>query len=252
MIDLVQAQKDLTAILAGADSLANAQCFSFREERIREGELDFHTKLTTPRNGRCGLTVMVCMPRGVCRTQNVTGPIIEWEFPVVVHEMPDVNIVENTGTLVSAEDGAQRVMDLLQLEADEKTGTFRVAQDAVRDEQEFVFPGCVGYRVNILLTAGRSQQTARCGPVVVTVGGVNVTTPSVPAAQGACALSCPGTVGVRIKYSLDGSFPSEDIANNPFSLLYSAPFTLSVGDVLRTAAYLPGQNKGTTRYVQVT
>jgi hypothetical protein len=163
--------------------------------------------------------------------------------------MPAINMDPVKGALLSAEELAQIVMDILQLEADEKLGTFRVALRAMAPEQEFVFPGCIGYRVSLLLTAGKSQQTPRCGPVAISVNGVPLVGPT-NTVPGTCALTC-GTAGARIKYSLDGSYPSEDAANNPLSLLYSGAFALADGDVLRTAAYKPGLNKGPARYAEV-
>jgi hypothetical protein len=247
VIDLVQAQKDLTAILLSSEQLRSVNVFSYREKRIQQ-ETDYRKFLVTPRNGRAGAMVQVLMPRGLGKNPNVTGPVIDWEFGIVCHEMPAINMVPDTGTLLSAEELAQIVMDVLHQEADDKLGVFSVTSKAMDDEKEYVFPGCVAYRVSLIIV-GKSLQTTRCAPVQITVDSTAVTTTS--CAAGTCALTC-GTAGARIKYTLDGSFPAEDDANNPASTLYSGTFTLSSGDILRTAAYKTGFNKSATRYALVT
>lgn len=246
MIDLVQAQKDLTAILLSSDQLQTVNVFSYREKRIQQ-ETDYRKYMITPRNGRAGAMVFTLMPRGLGKNPNVTGPVIDWEFGIVCMEMPAINIVADTGTLLSAEELAQIVMDILHQEADDKLGTFSVTSRAMDDEKEYVFPGCVGYRVSLVIV-GKSLQTTRCAPVAITVNSSLITTTSCTA--GTCMLTST-TPSARIKYTLDGSFPAEDIANNPASTLYTGTFPLSSGDILRAAAYKPGFNKSSTRYVEV-
>ncbi len=237
MLDLVQCQKDLTLALLSASALANVPVLSYREKRLAN-EMDYRTFLTRGRNGKSGAFVMVLMPEATSSHSSVSGPILDWNFPVVCIEQPDMNLLSQSGTLLSAEEIGQRVMDALHLEADEKYGTFRVTGSPMKAEGDFVFPGCIGYRVTFTLSAGRNTQTARCAAVAISVG------------TGLATLTC-STSGATIKYTLDGSTPSNDSAGNAASVTYSAPFAVVSGDVIRMAAYATGYNKSASRFYTV-
>ena len=109
MFDPVQVQDDLVAVLLSADSLASVQVLSYRKKRL-QNELNYRTYLTTPRNGRCGAFVMVAMPTAQNPRPNVAGPVLDWVFPVVSVEEPNTNFHPENGTLLSAEEIAQRVL----------------------------------------------------------------------------------------------------------------------------------------------
>jgi hypothetical protein len=246
VIDLVQAQKDIVGILLSSDQLININVFSFRENRIKQ-EMDYRTMLTKPRNGRTGAFIMVLMPVANERNPNVSGPVLTWDFPIVTVENDTLNFVPTTGTLQSAEMLGQIVMDVMHHEEDQKLGTFQTSSKAMDPEKEYVFPGCIAYR-NVFTILGNNIQTTRFAPVAMSVGATMITTSS--CAPGSATLTCT-TAGARIKYTLDGSHPSEDLAGNSASSLYTAPILLSSGDILRTAAYKAGMNKSSTRYVAV-
>jgi hypothetical protein len=88
-----------------------------------------------------------------------------------------------------------------------------------------VFPGCIGLRVNLYLK-GRSQQILRLAPTIFSYDRLT----------GILTLSC-ATPGATIKYTLDGSFPAADIANNPSSFHYTGPFYVDPGITVRAAAW---------------
>jgi hypothetical protein len=238
MLDLVQAQKDLTHALLSAESLRDVAVLSYRAKRLAN-ELDYRTFLNNGRNGRAGAFVMVLMPEASATHKNVTGPVLDWEFPVICVEQPDVNLTAQIGTLLSAEEIGQRVMDVTHLLADESYGTFAVSGKAMRAEGDFVFPGCVGYRVTLTLSCGRNSQTVRCAAVAVSATG------------GVCTMSCT-TNGAEIYYTVDGTFPAWSSNVNPSAQLYEAPFAVVSGDVIRAAAYLAGNNQSPARRYTVT
>lgn len=246
MIDLVQAQKDIVGILLSSDQLVSINVFSYREQRLKQ-EMDYRSMLQTPRNGRTGAMVVVLMPTATERNPNVQGPVLTWEFPVIAIENDAINNVPQTGTLISAEELGQIVMDIMHQEADHKLGTFQASTRAMDPEKEYVFPGCIGYRTGFMIL-GNNIQTPRVAPVTITVDAVAITISSCAAGMATLAST---TAGARIKFTLDGSHPSEDQANNPSSTLYTVPFQLSSGDILRTAAYKNNMNKSSTRYVEV-
>jgi hypothetical protein len=238
MLDLVQAQKDLTHALLSAENLRSVAVLSYRAKRIAN-ELDYRTFLTTGRNGRTGAFVMVMMPEALSGHRNVTGPILDWDFPVICIEQPDLNLDSQNGTLLSAEEIGQRVMDALHLHADEYYGTFAITGKAMKAEGDFVFPGCIGYRVTLSLSVGRNTQTARCAGVAVAIG------------TGTCTLTC-ATVGAEIYYTTDGTFPSWSNTVNPSAILYETPFAVVSGDIIRACAYAMGYNASPVRRVVAT
>lgn len=240
MLDLVQAQKDVTATLLSAASLANVAIVSYREKRLAN-ELDYRTTLEAGRNGKAGVMAVVMLPSADAGEKNVTGPVLDWLFPVIVIELDAVNMEPQGGSLLSAEEVSQRVMDVLHHEADEKYGTWKVSGKPMAPETQFNFPGCIAYRTTFVLYCGRSEQTRRCAPVQVDL----TTTP------GQCALSC-ATPGAEVYYTLDGSSPGNASGGNPNSQLYAGPFPVAAGDTVRAAAYADGFNKSTSRHVPVT
>ena len=231
MIDLVQAQADLVGVLKAAPALAALNVIGYREKRLAQ-ELDYAVILSTPRapGGPVGAAAIVLMPTASAANQNVSGPVLDWTFGVVVQEMDAVNMASG-GTQVTAEEWGQLVMDALHLEADEGLGTFRVVGQPMQPEREYVFPACIGYRVSVGLSAGRTVQTPRVPQVAKSAAGGSVT------------LTCP-LAGAAIYYTLDGSFPSEAAGAS----LYTGPVPVASGQALRAAAYKAGYNKSATVY----
>lgn len=236
MFDPVQAQEDLLGALLSADVLKNVTIKSYRRMRIAK-ELDYRVLLTTVRNGRCGAGILVAQPEASGRNPNVTGPVLDWTFPIVAMEHPTINFNPDTGTMLSAEELAQIAMDVLQQHSDDKLGTFRIESNAIQPEKEFVFEGCVSYRTNFTVV-GKCLQRPRMQPVVIT------------SENGLVTMSCL-TDGFSIWYTLDGSFPSTDDAGNSASQLYMGPFQANPGDVIRAAAHKAGMNISSVRYFEV-
>ena len=235
MFDSVQAQYDLLGVLLCAPALANVNVKSYRKMRLQQ-ELDFGSLLTQGRNGKAGAAVLVAQPTAASHTQNADGPILNWLFPVICFEQPDINFGQ-FGTELSAEELGQIVMDALHKFPDEKTGQFSV-DGSLRPETEFVLPGVIGYRVDFQVV-GKSTQTPRVGPVTVTLGG------------GTATLSC-ATAGAAIWFTTDGTFPVSDAGGGqPDTNLYSAPIATHSGMTLRAAAYLNGYNNSSVRYIVV-
>lgn len=237
MIDVVQIQDDLVGVLGSYDGLASVNIKSYRRMRM-ENEINFRTIVETKRAGKCGAGVLVCQPLATNPRPGVTGPVLGWTFPVIVIEQADINMHPQVGTLLSAEEIAQFVLDAVHLHADVRYGTLAAAANAIAEEKEFVFDGCIGYRLNFNLTAGKTTQTARLGPVTISV------------ATGACTLT--GPTGAQVWYTTDGSYPGRDVAGNAASHLYSGAFAVSSGDKVRAAAYMDGYNQGAVGYQAVT
>ena len=235
MFDSVQAQYDLLGVLSCASALANVNVKSYRKMRLQQ-EVDFASLITQGRNGFAGAAVLVCQPEAASHIQNASGPILNWLFPVICFEQPDINFGPD-GTKLSAEDLGQIVMDVLHKFPDERTGQFSV-DGSLRPETEFVMPGVIGYRVNFQVV-GKSIQTPRCGPVTIVLGG------------GTATMTCT-TAGAAIWFTTDGTFPVSDAGGGqPDTNLYSAPIATYSGMAIRAAAYLPGYNNSAVRYLVV-
>jgi hypothetical protein len=258
MFDPVQVQYDLTGLLLCYAPLAAVQVKCYRRMRLAR-ELDYRTALCTPRDpvlNQAGAGVFVMQPKAMDRQPDVTGPVLDWYFPVNCVEMPAVNMVpppvnpDGTptgapgGTMVQAEQLGQMVMDCLHLYGDDGVGTFNLDGMAYgpmsgRD----LLPGCAGFQVSVHVL-GKASQTPRCSVVQVSVAGHVAT------------LSC-ATAGSTVYYTLDGSFPgtpavqaaSREILT---SQAYTAPFAVSAGQTLRCIAWAPGYNNSPARTKPIT
>ncbi len=238
MIDLVRAQETLTYLLASTESLKNVTVKSYRRMRLAN-EIDFRVLITSQRNGRAGAGILVAMPVADAMHTNVSGPVMDWTFPVVFIEEPIVNLDPIAGTLIDAETGAQLLMDALHLFSDEWVGTFYVKGRAMEQEKEYTFPGCLAYRVSLGLSAGKNVQTERVSMLQISV------------ASGLATITS-ATSDAVIKFTLDETFPASDEGGNPSSFLYTAPITVEAGDVIRAIGYKSGMISSACRRYVVT
>lgn len=241
MFDVVQAQKDMHAILLSSDQLLTVNVVLQRKMH-EESEIDMATIFSTPRGGCSGAGVLVEMPLATCESKNVDGPVLDWIFPVLIIENPNMNYASPTptfparGTFLDAERILQRVLDEVHNTADEFYGTFQVDRDAVKFVSDF--PGCLAYRAPFTLLKAKSLQTARVGQIQ---GGI---------ADGQCTLSCANDPDADIWFTTDGSSPANGNGGNPKSLLYSGPFAVddSVAAV-RARGYKAGKIGSATKYL---
>lgn len=247
MIDLVQAQAELVSVLLSAQGLQTINTVSYRKMRI-SGELDYRSLLTTARNGKAGAGIIVLMPTAADNNPSVSGPVLGWTFGIVILEMDAVNMNATTGTLIASETITQIVMDILHLFADELLGTFNVDRTAVQDEKEYVFPGCIGYRINLILSSGRTGQTPRVSALQCSVNSVPVSSLSTNAGTLTILTATPNA---RIVYTTDGSFPTDTNGDNPVTQAYGGPFVINSGDTIRVVGYADGMINSAARYFTV-
>jgi len=233
-----QTQQDLTLTLLSSPSLMNLAVVYYRE-RQQEEEVFFRTALSTGRNGKCGAVAATLAPEAQSNLPNVPGPISAWDFPVVIITQNDINMNPTLGTLFNVSKWGRRVAWVLHHETDEKWGTLIVTGKMMAHDEKLVFPGCVGWKVNLHLTVGRSDVLPRCAPLTVVQGAGTVT------------LTC-ATAGAEIWYTTDGTTPSSKLAGNASSYLYTGPVPVLSGDVVRAAAYASGYEKSPSKYIVVT
>jgi len=185
----------------------------------------------TPRNkasGRKGCGVIVEVPEFNVQSPNVTGPQGDIFLPLLVLEEPLMNEAPATGTLRPANQVAQKILDLLHLDADDGTGTIGAAGAAITPAKDW--EPLRAFNVRLKLTCKR-QQTARAGVVTIAVE------------SGLATLAC-NTAESSIYYTVNGGFPGP---SNSSATLYTAPFSVTTGDVLRAGAYAPDLNPSPRR-----
>lgn len=232
MTDIVQLQNDVYAALNSSYRLLNVNVKQFRKMVI-ESQIDSKLIYLSTRNGRTGAGVLVEMPLFGVDKPNVSGPILQLTLPILVVEQPTINMSATTGTLKSAEEIVQDVLDALHLLHIEGVGLLTAASDAVSPANEI--PGVVAYRVN-MQTMSSSVQTVRPQRPVIEVTDLVAT------------LTC-STDGAEIRYTTDGSYPAR--VGNPGSFEYVAPFEVESGDVIRAAAYKDAMNVSSVKFLQV-
>lgn len=231
MFDLVQKQADIFQALLSHKTLERVNIKSYRKMQLA-GEIDFSTVYTEARGGRSGAGLLVEMPTARCPRPNVSGPVLDWVFPVLVVENPTMNLEPQLGTGLSAEELAQIVLDLLHLFADDESGTLCADGEPVKSTDEF--PGCVCYRVFFKIV-GKTAQTPRVGNLTIAITTDTATITS-------------STVDAEIFYTLDGSFPGK--TGSPTAQFYENPVPVQSGDVIRAVGYAADKiNSAVTRKV---
>ena len=236
MIDLVQLQNDLHGLLMSSPALNTVNIVLERKFMV-DAAVSLDTIWQTVRNDRSGTGILIEMPSIDVPANQSVGPKQNLRPSFVVFQNGDAALAPDTGSGLYAETLAQLVLDALHMQELQGIGTLYAQDRAIEPAREYEFINA--YRVQMILRTSQANQTNRTAPVTITNNAGTVTL--------ACA-----TVGVEIWFTTDGSFPSHsaavdpvsDTAINPRSQLYTAPFAVSPGDVVRAAAYLSGYNAG--------
>ncbi len=220
MTDYLQLQSDLHYAALSNGALENINIKLWRKLRL-ESEVDLSALWMTPRNGRSGVGVVIELPEFDVQNPNLPGPEAFLLLSFLVLEEPNINFTPTLGTLISAEQVAQLLLEIFHDYQVEGFGTLFAAPKAIASVEDY--PGIVGYRVTFRARVPRAQ-TAR------------VATPVLVEAAGSVTITC-ATADAQIYFTTDGSFPG---VGNSAAQLYSAAFAVTAGDVLRAAAYKSG------------
>jgi len=184
---------------------------------IVENELDAAMLPLIDVNGMHGCACAVELPITSAIEPNLPGPQCTVALSALVIESPTENFGV-TGTKHSAEEVAKRIRQLLHQWAIRGIGTMFARGDVQVPTDEI--EGHVGYRVTLHMTEGQEVLAKSVMPVI---------------AGDADAITMTVTDGGTIYYTVDGeSFPGLDLAN---ARLYSAPFAIASGTVLRAVNY---------------
>ena len=245
MINLLQIQKDVFGLLMSAPQLA-AVNIALEQKFILQSELQKDSIWQVNRNGKSGDGILIEVPQIESGGNNVSGPPQIVVLSFVSFQNGDAALTPGTGGGLFAEEVEQFILDALHLQSFGKFGTIQVEGKFSVPARDY--PGVNARRLTLKIKPLATKQTPRTAPITIAVDGNNNAT-----------LACT-TPGVKIVFTLDGSFPSDPavaidplsvtVANpngtsiNPASQVYSVPFVLQPGQTVRAAAYLAGYNPG--------
>jgi hypothetical protein len=226
--DFIQLQNDVAHSLASDPTLANVNIVTRDRLLADSSQMPDQTLMAetlaylTPRNGKTGCGVIVEKPELVAPLPNVPGPQGDLVIVCLVLEDPFQNLGVN-GTLMPADQVAQKIQDICHLWNVEGLGMWRADTNAISAARDWEPLRAFRSRMRIANNRGQSQRVER---VNSSVGG------------GTLTLTC-ATAGAAVYYSKNGAFPgpSNTAAG---AVLYAAPFAVSVGDVVRAAAFKTG------------
>jgi hypothetical protein len=237
-----QFQQDIVAILNSEEWMASVPVVAYRPLRISSDESDTGSVLdvTKPEIGQeefwlikkdgtlSGTGVRVPMPTLKLVSKNLSKPQLFIACQILVAEQPGVSEAPNglntaAGGRRSAEAVAMKVMDLLHHRHFDGTNFLTVDDNALAPAS--AVPYLRAYNVNVWATFRRSSDERTQQPVIDITAGV-------------ATVTCP-TVGAVIYVTTDGSTPVRT-EHNPASALYSAPFAVISGTLVRAAAYKAG------------
>lgn len=234
MIDLVQLQDDVFALLMSAAPLSTVNIVQERRFIVQSG-IELDTIWQTVRNGRSGCGILCEMPTLNLSGKNSIFPANLLGVPFVVFQNGDVAFAPETGCGLSAEHIAQHVLDILHHQEIQNVGTLYAEERAIEPAREFDFINA--YRVTLFLKTSQTNQTLRCAPVSITNNSGTITLATTES-------------GAEIYYTLDGSAPAVATALHPVTgdhintaaTLYSTPFVAVSGQTVRAAAFLFEKN----------
>ncbi len=179
----------------------------------------------TVKNSKVGCGVLVGMPVIDVVDPNVPGPQLEVRLPFRVQENPTIN-QGSGGTQKSAEEVALNILKIVhQFQLAGFVG-FYGDKGAITPNTEF--EGLVTYDVTLTGRLGTTPLT-KCAMPTIAEATLTITL--------ACATS-----GAAIYYTADGTFPGSTnlVSNGGTAVLYTVPFAVTSGTVVRYAAFKTG------------
>ena len=226
LTDFTGAQRDCFHLLLGTPALRGVNII---EERrfLLQSDVENAALWQTPRNGTAGAGVICEMVTANVEHPNVSGPIFDLEFGFAVLEERHLNLTPGTGTMLTAEQIAQLILDTLHLTTLDSVGTLYAT--GIAPAADWIDPesGIIAQRARLAAKNSRSQ-TKRCAPVRITV------------ADGECTLAC-ATPDAEIWFTLtepnDLAPPTPAPSNREAgAALYLDPFPVAAGQIIRAGA----------------
>ena len=189
----------------------------------------------TPRNqadGRTGAGVIIEQPEVEVNQAVSPGPQKDIILTALVLEEPLANNGPQTGTLLAADQIAQRILEVGHLWSADDLGDLHADRNAIAPAKDF--EPLRAFRVKLRFLHSNSQTARISLPAIAIDGSFNVTltTPSEAPNSQLYYVLLPG--GVAPDHS--ATFPGR---SNPAAVKYTGAFPTQAGDVVRWAAHDP-------------
>ena len=245
LVDFVGLQHDLLHTLLSTPALSQVHCIEERE-LLLQSEVEISAIWMTPRNGALGAGSVVEMVKARVNEPNVSGPVFDLEIGCVAIEERNLNGTVGTGTLLTAEQLAQLVLDALHLYSIDGIGTLRAV--GIEAAPDWIDPdsGIIAQRARLVVKNPR-RQTARAGRVGVQLSnGLYSLVPPAGAAEVYFTLATANDAG---QWPEPGAPMPSNTADG--AMLYAGEsFSLASGQIVRAQAFAPPINPGPiTRFV---
>jgi len=221
MTQLEQLQSDTVDKLESEGFFSTINVKSLRKMRIQE-QLDFALVSLSPKGTKNGCGVVVGMPVVQVESPNVPAPMVFIELPIDVYENPTLNMEASSGTVLTAEEVGMEVISTLHQWGIEGLGTLYFHREAMAPLNETP-GGVIGYRITGRMEIPREEK-------------LRVVTPLIGDEDLVVTLTAV-TEGSDTYYTTDGSFPGP---GNAAAVLYTVPFEVESGTVVRWAGYKSG------------
>jgi hypothetical protein len=212
---ILQLQLDVADKLRSESLLQHLNVVSWRR-KAWEKELDLATACLVPSpTGQTGAALVVGLPSIEVPSPNVPGPELDLVLPIFSLEDP----ANNPSTQQTAEENAQVALALLDQWQVEGLGSLYPDRQAVVDSDQW--PNLIALELRLRLRLPRN-------PIP------RLTIPTISETDGTVTLTTTDA-GADIYYTTDESFPG---SANTRATLYTAPFAVTPGTVVRFASFL--------------
>ena len=225
MIDLVQLQKDIYALLMSAPALSTVNIVMERKFMV-DATIELDAIWQTPRNDRSGNGLLVEIPTAKVMAANIQDMPQDISVTLVAFQNGDAAFTPETGGGHFAENLAQLALAELHLQPIIGLGTLAGVGHEPAKDYEFIN----AERATLRISGVRTPAVPRCAAIQFTnyLNTVQLT----------CA-----TPGAEIYFTLDGSSPVNPALTdplgaviNPNSFTYTTPVPVSSGQRVRAVA----------------
>lgn len=246
MIDLFRAQEDCYLALLSAGQFASVNIVNERRFQLRS-DLEVDAIWSTVRNGKAGNGILCEELQVDSLYPNAPGPTFVITFPIVCFQNGDAALLPNVGGGFRAQNLALGVIDLFYQWSRDQLGIMLFEGRSYDKARDYNFIEAIRVTPKIKVAAGSISQ--RVAYIVPSNVGNQVTLTTT-------------TPGATIVYTLDGSFPcnpniafdplnlnaqGQPLPANPNATIYSGPFQVASGQLVRAIGYANGLNMGPER-----
>jgi hypothetical protein len=192
---------------------------------ITENDIAIRIATANQQNSKVGTLAIVLMPTLTPDAPDAPGPRWSAIYEIQILDFPILRRQAVGGTMISADECADRVRQILHRFTMGRGQTIYFAGMVPRAVPE----GKVSYVVRFKRTSADNP------PASVAAIGITPLGPGPATVTLTCA-----TPGAAIWYTTDGSYPGSNPLASPTAVQYAAPFAVTAGTTVRAAAELTG------------